>query len=59
MTMPRCFNKTRRLALLLPVTMPVLVGCNETQSPGDVLIETFGNFVKGLIDAGIAFMLGF
>ena len=51
-------KKTRLPALLLPVMMLAVAGCNETKSPMDVLAETFGNFMKGLIDVGVAFLLG-
>jgi len=52
------FKKTYLLMLSLPVMLPAIAGCNETKSPGDVLAETFGNFMKGLIDVGMAFLLG-
>ena len=57
MNAPHLFKKTHLLALLLPVMMLTIAGCDD-KSPMETFTETIGNFLKGLIDVGVAFVLG-
>ncbi|MBN2560307.1 MAG: hypothetical protein JXQ75_05195 [Phycisphaerae bacterium] len=51
-------KKTLFLASLLPAMMLAVSGCDEDRAPMDILVETIGNFMKGLIDVGAALFLG-
>ncbi len=51
-------KKAYLLASLLPGLLLLAAGCTNDGSPREIFIEAIGNFVKGLIDVGVATALG-
>ncbi len=50
-----------RLSGLMVVAMMFVMGgasCGETQSPMDTFLQAMGDFFKGMIDVGLAFVMG-